>query len=597
MKLQHPYSFSGIVLTILLLSGAAAAAGPEDNFPPNGQIPVGWATPPGANAGWGVASDSTNGGTFSLKSGALLDDPTSPSDTHRTAAIQVGGNFSAGNIMFAYRVSSELNADFFQFYIDGQRMLNISGSIPWSNASFPVSAGSHVLKWVYDKDASLSDPVDAAWIDTVVLPVATVQQILSVTRSGNGSGTVFSNPAGVSCGGVCLALFATGTPVTLTAAAGPGKVFSGWSGGCAGTSQICAITMSAGVNVVANFAQADDIFPPGGQLPAGWTNSADSNVSWKVATDSTYRGGFSLKSGSIADSQASSIQFTSTVIDGTVEFAYRVSSEAFYDILTFYIDDVARLFSSGEVDWTKASIPVSAGTHVFKFAYRKDASGLSGSDAAWIDAVVIPTNTSVRRLNVIGAGTGAGTITSSTGGIICGATCTATFATNSVTTLSATAAAGSVFKGWGGGCSGVAATCQVTMDAAKDVTVTFWVPGTSGPLDVDASGPNTEYDALTDGLLIVRYMFGLTGQALTANTLGATATRTDPAAITAYLDGIRTTLDIDGNGSLDALTDGLLIVRYLFGLRGSQLISNTVGPNATRSTAAQVETYIQSLMP
>lgn len=135
------------------------------------------------------------------------------------------------------------------------------------------------------------------------------------------------------------------------------------------------------------------------------------------------------------------------------------------------------------------------------------------------------------------------------------------------------------------------------MDAAKDVTVTFWVPGTSGPLDVDASGPNTEYDALTDGLLIVRYMFGLTGQALTANTLGATATRTDPAAIAAYLDGIRTTLDIDGNGSLDALTDGLLIVRYLFGLRGSQLISNTVGPNATRSTAAQVETYIQSLMP
>ena len=146
MKLQHPFNFSGIVLCILLLGGAAAAAGPEDNFPPNGQIPAGWATPPGANAGWGVASDSTNGGTFSLKSGALVDDPSSPSDTHRTAAIQVGGNFSAGSVSFAYRVASELNADYLEFYIDGQRMLSASGVVAWTNASFPITAGNHVFK-------------------------------------------------------------------------------------------------------------------------------------------------------------------------------------------------------------------------------------------------------------------------------------------------------------------------------------------------------------------------------------------------------------------------------------------------------------------
>jgi len=114
---------------------------------------------------------------------------------------------------------------------------------------------------------------------------------------------------------------------------------------------------------------------------------------------------------------------------------------------------------------------------------------------------------------------------------------------------------------------------------------------------VDASVATTKYDALTDGLLIIRYLFGLTGTSLTASAVGATATRTDPAAIKAYLDGIRPALDVDGNGAADALTDGLLIIRYLFGLRGSSLIAGAVSPQATRTTAAAIEAYIQTLMP
>ena len=107
----------------------------------------------------------------------------------------------------------------------------------------------------------------------------------------------------------------------------------------------------------------------------------------------------------------------------------------------------------------------------------------------------------------------------------------------------------------------------------------------------------TKYDALTDGLLIIRYLSGLTGTALTNGALGGTATQTDPAAIKTYLDGIRPSLDIDSNGTTDALTDGLLIMRYMFGLRGNSLIAGAVGTGATRTTAADIETYIQSLMP
>jgi len=56
-------------------------------------------------------------------------------------------------------------------------------------------------------------------------------------------------------------------------------------------------------------------------------------------------------------------------------------------------------------------------------------------------------------------------------------------------------------------------------------------------------------------------------------------------------------IDVDGNGTADALTDGLLLIRYLFGLRGASLIQGAVGAGATRTTATQIETFIQTLLP
>jgi hypothetical protein len=55
-------------------------------------------------------------------------------------------------------------------------------------------------------------------------------------------------------------------------------------------------------------------------------------------------------------------------------------------------------------------------------------------------------------------------------------------------------------------------------------------------------------------------------------------------------------LDVDLNGGTDALTDGLMILRYLFSLRGDTVTSDALGPNPQRTTA-QINAYIQSLMP
>lgn len=78
---------------------------------------------------------------------------------------------------------------------------------------------------------------------------------LTVKKSGTGSGTVTSSPAGINCGSTCAANFASGTSVTLTAAAQAGSTFAGWSGGnCSGTAATCTVIVSAATGVTATFS-------------------------------------------------------------------------------------------------------------------------------------------------------------------------------------------------------------------------------------------------------------------------------------------------------------------------------------------------------
>ncbi len=115
----------------------------------------------------------------------------------------------------------------------------------------------------------------------------------------------------------------------------------------------------------------------------------------------------------------------------------------------------------------------------------------------------------------------------------------------------------------------------------------------AGSIDIDSNG---QYDALTDGLLLLRGMFGLDGDALVSGTLAPDAFYSSGREIRSRIDLLEDFSDIDGNGEVDALTDGLLILRYLFGLEGSALTNGVVAPDAPR-TSFEIETYLKSLMP
>jgi hypothetical protein len=82
-------------------------------------------------------------------------------------------------------------------------------------------------------------------------------------------------------------------------------------------------------------------------------------------------------------------------------------------------------------------------------------------------------------LTIAKTGTGTGTVTSSTGGIRCGATCTGSYAGNTSVTLTATTLSGNTFSGWSGACSGTAA-CVLSMTANHSVTARFTAVATTG---------------------------------------------------------------------------------------------------------------------
>ena len=102
---------------------------------------------------------------------------------------------------------------------------------------------------------------------------------------------------------------------------------------------------------------------------------------------------------------------------------------------------------------------------------------------------------------------------------------------------------------------------------------------------------------LTDGLLVIRHLFGFSGDSLTSGAVASDANRGSPEAIAGYLTEAVSELDIDGDGESKPLTDGLLLIRYLFGFSGDSLISGAIGSDATRDKADKVEAYIKERAP
>lgn len=133
---------------------------------------------------------------------------------------------------------------------------------------------------------------------------------------------------------------------------------------------------------------------------AGFTTSGD--VVWFATNTTSFSGSWSAQSGAISDSQISTLELSSspTAPFNIISFAYQTSTEAEFDFLNFYIDNVLQDSFSGIQSWQAGrKYLVTAGAHTFKWDFIRDTGAGAGTNSVNIDDIVIEEVESSTDLN------------------------------------------------------------------------------------------------------------------------------------------------------------------------------------------------------
>jgi hypothetical protein len=91
-----------------------------------------------------------------------------------------------GTLKFWWKVSSEVDYDYLQFYVNGTQQQSISGNEDWQERTFTLADGNHSVRWVYTKDEVESSGEDRGWLDRVSFgppvdpPVTTVPPVITL---------------------------------------------------------------------------------------------------------------------------------------------------------------------------------------------------------------------------------------------------------------------------------------------------------------------------------------------------------------------------------------------------------------------------------
>ena len=334
----------------------------------------------GGSKSWSGTAAKSHDGTSSAVSGTVGNMGQSWFSTAVTGP---------GNIACWWSVSSESGYDYLRFYIDDVKQANeISGEVGWTQASWNIPAGNHTLKWQYEKDRSQSAGADAAWVDQVVWLTPPVLAGVSAVTAPTGVPLTYalSSDVDVTSYSVLSGALPNGLLLNPTTGAVTGSPLTAGTFNVTfqGTNAAGSGTKAVTFNIFAALPIPISVEMP----PLVWTTGGDSL--WYGQSTTTHDGVDAAQSGDIVDSQSVWAQ-TTVAGPGTLTFWWKVSSEAGYDYLRFFMDGIEQETApkiSGAVDWQQVTVAIPAGNHALRWTYAKDTSLSSGADAAWLDQVV-----------------------------------------------------------------------------------------------------------------------------------------------------------------------------------------------------------------
>jgi len=150
----------------------------------------------------------------------------------------------------------------------------------------------------------------------------------------------------------------------------------------------------------AGYSEMSIYYPKITQLVEDWETGdfskyewlSDGDTPWEIITESPFEGFYHAASGNIGDNQTSELKIQYEVMGyDSIRFERKVSTEADYDFLIFFIDNNEKARWSGSKAWEEVVFPVGPGMHEFKWVYEKDYSQTGGSDKVWVDYISLPT--------------------------------------------------------------------------------------------------------------------------------------------------------------------------------------------------------------
>ncbi|GAB1386194.1 hypothetical protein MASR1M59_13420 [Melaminivora sp.] len=352
---------------------------------------------------------------------------------------------------------------------------------------------------------------------------------IAVTKAGSGSGTIGSSPAHLNCGSLCTKSLPNGTKVTLTAIPAAGSVFVGWSGAQAGacassTQQMCQVTVSGGMNIIATFNQAAAPLSLGvtlGGAGQGTVTSAPAGINCGSTCSGNYTAGTQVTLTAVASTGSQFVGWNGGGCSGTgtctVTLASSTQVTANFSLLPQWAKLNFKAVTPGIASLTASSgfvIPCTADAGYSNCVFYPIGSQIAlypatpqsgyrfsawGEDCAGTDALshCQLTMSQTRNVSLAAkqqfaltasvAGPGFGHVLSAPTRIDCtnagGAGCVASFDDGDVVTLTASANSGSVFSSWTAGpCNGSSTpTCSVTMGQARAATAAFAVAPLTTP--------------------------------------------------------------------------------------------------------------------
>ncbi|KAJ3427340.1 hypothetical protein M0812_26923 [Anaeramoeba flamelloides] len=343
-------------------------------------------------------------------------------------------------ISFYWKVSSEPDWDFLQFYIDNKLQDQISGEVDWIKKGYIVDKEStHILEWRYSKDVNdLSDVgMDCGWVDKLVLEdfdtgitlgEALDNQDLTFTTGGDsnwyvqetyyseGNSAVRSGP-----------LTFNGTWMSTTIE-GKGKLSFSWDIASENHENTLILKVDSEIRAVyQNYNDWEEVvlyIHNEGTTEIQWlyimnpdcdshaivdnvqfekspfqislnealdnekviiTTQGDSE--WHGQDEISIYGNLSAISGGVEQDQTSYMHAKLNG-KGQISFYWKVSSEDGSDFLEFYVDGKFQEKISGEVDWAKKSITFPQGDdHKLSWVFSKKTSTSIDKGKGWVDGL------------------------------------------------------------------------------------------------------------------------------------------------------------------------------------------------------------------